>query len=74
MAEIAQVANTIAKTCERLSIGRTTLYELVKQGRLRTFKIGGKTLIPESEIYRLVAEQMDASGRQASAPKGRSVA
>lgn len=71
MAELAQVANTIARTCDRLSIGRTTFHELVKQGRLRVFKLGRKTLIPESEIQRLVAEEMDACAAQAGSIKGR---
>jgi excisionase family DNA binding protein len=60
-----QVANSIAETCERLSIGRTTLHSLINQGRLKAFKLGSKTLIPESEIERLVEEQLSARGGQA---------
>lgn len=58
MAEFQRVALSIARACDRLSIGRTTFHELVKQGRIKVFKLGRKTLVPESEIQRLVAEQL----------------
>jgi len=58
MAEFQRVAFSIARTCDRLSIGPTTFHQLVKQGRLKVFKLGRKTLVPESEIQRLVAEQL----------------
>ena len=59
MAEFQRVASSIARTCDRLSIGQTTFHELVKQGRIKVFKLGRKTLVPESEILRLVAEQLE---------------
>jgi excisionase family DNA binding protein len=63
MAETAQVANSIENTCARLSIGRTTFYDLVNAGRLKVFKLGRKTLVPESEIQRLVSEQLAQASR-----------
>lgn len=66
MSESMQVANSIAKTCERLSVGRTTFHELVKEGRLKIFKLGRRTLVPESEIQRLVSEQLDAQAKIAA--------
>lgn len=62
MAERDQVASTIADTCRRLSVGKTTFFELVKSGRLKVFKLGRKTLVPEAEIHRLVAEQLAKGG------------
>jgi len=37
-------------------IGQTKFYELVNAGRIRTVKIGTRTLVPESELQRLVGE------------------
>ncbi|MSQ98693.1 MAG: DNA-binding protein, partial [Xanthomonadales bacterium] len=34
------IANTITVACARLGIGRSLLYELMKQGRLRPIKLG----------------------------------
>ena len=55
-----QVASGIGTTCRRLNIGKTTFHKLVKEGRIKTFKIGRKTLVSEPEIWRLVE---DASAR-----------
>jgi excisionase family DNA binding protein len=35
------------------------VYGLIKQGRIRTIKVGSRTLIPESELQRFIAEQLD---------------
>ena len=51
------LANTIQDSCSRLGIGRTLLYDLIKQGRLRPIKLGSRTLIPESELQRLISDQ-----------------
>jgi excisionase family DNA binding protein len=37
-----------------LGISRTTIYNLAATGKIRLIKIGGRTLVPESEIDRLV--------------------
>ena len=41
-----------------LGIGRTKLYELVKDEKIRTVKIGKSRRVPPSEITRLVEELM----------------
>ena len=53
------LANTINDSCRRLGIGRTLLYDLLKQGKLRAIKLGARTLIPETELQRLIAEQLE---------------
>ena len=40
----------------QLSISRATLYKMVKNGDLRLAKVGGRTVVPDSEIMRLVGE------------------
>jgi excisionase family DNA binding protein len=34
-------------------IGRTSTYRLIREGKLRTVKIAGRTLIPAEEVSRL---------------------
>ena len=46
---------TIQEACERLRISRATLYNLVKNGQLAFMKIGGKLLIRDYVIHRLIA-------------------
>ena len=48
----------VQEACKRLSIGRTTLYELIDAQEIRPFKIGRKTLIPEAELRRVIATRM----------------
>lgn len=45
----------------RLGVSRRTFYALVKDGRLRTIKIGGRVLVAESELQRVVAESMQVA-------------
>lgn len=47
---------TVKEACERLRISRATLYNLVKKGKLSLVKIGGKSLISEEVIDRLIAQ------------------
>lgn len=44
-----------AEAAHTIGCGRTTIYELIKQGRLRVVKIGVRTIIPRTEIERLLA-------------------
>lgn len=57
-ANTTPVANSITEAAKRLGVGRTTIYELIGSRELRTFKIGQRTLIPESEMQRFVADRM----------------
>ena len=61
-APVAPLAHRIPDACQRIGLGRSSLYELIKSGHLRTVRIGGRTLIPESELQRLVD---DAKAAQA---------
>lgn len=39
----------------RLGIGATTMYGLIRDGRVRSIKIGSRRLIPESSLAEYVA-------------------
>ncbi|WP_421621779.1 helix-turn-helix domain-containing protein [Alkalilimnicola ehrlichii] len=52
---------SVNDACRALGIGRTTLYDEIKQGRLRALKVGRRTLIrhrdAEAWLNRLAEEQ-----------------
>ena len=48
-------ARRIKDACTALGVGKSTLYKLASEGKLRMVRIAGRTLVPESEIDRLAA-------------------
>lgn len=48
---------SIREACEATSIGKTTLYGHIAAGRLRTVRVGGRTIIPAEALRSLL--QMD---------------
>lgn len=40
----------VNEACQRLSIGRSTFYELVARGEIRLIKIGARSLVPAEEL------------------------
>jgi excisionase family DNA binding protein len=53
---LRRAAYSVNETLEILSIGRTQLYELVKEYRLRPVKLGKKTLFFADDIADFLAE------------------
>lgn len=51
------VALSINDTAKALSVGRTSVYVLISEGRLEAFKLGRRTLIRAESIRRLVARE-----------------
>lgn len=45
----------VKRACEILGIGNTTMYELIRQGRVETYKIGRRTLIKYASLEALAA-------------------
>lgn len=41
---------SIREACETTSLGRTTLYSHIAAGRLRTVRVGGRTIIPAEAL------------------------
>lgn len=41
---------------EQLSVGRTTVYSLIRAGRLRSVKVGDRTLVARDELERFVGD------------------
>lgn len=49
---------SITQCARALGCGRTTIYKLLDEGRLRSVHVGRKRMIPRGERRRLVREQM----------------
>jgi len=52
-----KLAYSINETARVLSLGRTSIYAMIADGRLDAFKLGRRTLIKAESIRRLVAAQ-----------------
>lgn len=46
---------TIPEALQVLRIGRSSFYKLTSKGKIRTLRLGGRTLVPEREIDRLIS-------------------
>jgi excisionase family DNA binding protein len=51
----AVAADSPSQFCQRLSISQSTFFELVKAGRIKTTKIGRRTVVPRAEILRIMS-------------------
>ncbi len=49
------LAVSINDTAKALGLGRTSIYAMIADGRLDTFKLGRRTLVKAESIRRLVA-------------------
>jgi len=54
---------SIPAAAERLGVSRTTLYQMIGSGSLRTLKVGRRRLVPEDEIDDVVAKGRDGMFR-----------
>ena len=44
-----------------IGISRSSLYRLIKQGRIRTVKLGSRTLVPTSALAELINEDLSSN-------------
>ncbi|WP_333824266.1 helix-turn-helix domain-containing protein [Pinisolibacter sp.] len=54
--QICPLAHRINDACGQVGLGRSTLYKLIGEGKLKAIKIAGRTLIPHAELERLISE------------------
>ncbi|MFT7571766.1 MAG: excisionase family DNA binding protein [Paracoccaceae bacterium] len=48
--QVTKAAFSIPEVMESLSLGRTTIYEQIKAGNLRTLKVGRRTIVPANAV------------------------
>jgi len=48
------LAYSVADACRVSSLGRTRIYQLIGQGRLKAHKVGKRTLIPAASLRALI--------------------
>ncbi|MFN9848416.1 MAG: helix-turn-helix domain-containing protein [Alphaproteobacteria bacterium] len=51
------IATSINDTARALSLGRISVYALIREGRLETVKLGRRTLVRIASIRRLLDDQ-----------------
>jgi excisionase family DNA binding protein len=51
------LAVSINETAKALGVGRTSIYAMIADGRLESFKLGRRTLVRTESIRRLVGKQ-----------------
>ena len=54
---VEPLALSINEAAKALSLGRTSIYSMIADGSLESFKLGRRTLIKTESIRRLVAAQ-----------------
>ena len=52
-----KLAYSINETARTLSMGRTSIYAMIADGRLEAFKLGRRTLVKADSILRLLDGQ-----------------
>jgi excisionase family DNA binding protein len=53
-----RLAVTVPQAAEMLGLGRSTTWQLVRRGRLRSLRVGKRVLIPVRELERFLTEAM----------------
>lgn len=52
-----QLAYSINDTARALSLGRTSIYAMIADGRLEAFKLGRRRLVKAESVRRLIESQ-----------------
>lgn len=67
--------NSISEARERLGgIGVSTIYNMMREGRVRAIKLGARTFIADAEIDRILHEANQAAAEKAAARRERGAA
>jgi excisionase family DNA binding protein len=52
------LAGSVEHVADRLGVGRTTVYALIKEGHLASIKIGRRRLVPEMAVEEFLARKL----------------
>ncbi len=53
-----KIGYSIREACQASSLGRSTLYSHISAGRLRSVRVGGRTIIPAEALRALIAGEV----------------
>jgi len=57
----SRLAYSVNSFCEAVDISRTTFYQLIADGKLKTVKVGNKTLVTADEAQRFIDALKEAA-------------
>ncbi len=57
-----RAALSVEDTAYALAVGRTTIFQMIKDGQLRVVKVGRRTIVPIAEIHRLLELSLRVPG------------
>jgi excisionase family DNA binding protein len=66
VAEVNARLNSVEKVMEKLGVGRSTVFELMADGRLRSVKIGRRRMVSDRAIAEFINELEAADGGDAA--------
>jgi excisionase family DNA binding protein len=55
---IPPAALSLSEFCKHVRISQSLAFKLIRDGKLRSVKVGRRTIIPSSEVNRLLAGEM----------------
>lgn len=55
---VAKIGYNFREACQASSLGRSTLYKYVAEKRLRTTRVGGRTIILAESLHALISGEM----------------
>ena len=64
-----RLALSIREAADRISVSHSTLRRRIEDGTIRAVTFGGRTLVPVSELRRLIEEAPAAARRPAAADR-----
>lgn len=59
------IAYSPSQVAQLLNVGRTTVFALIRDGKLRARKLGARTLVAHADVLRLLDELASVEARDA---------
>jgi excisionase family DNA binding protein len=57
----SRIAYRVKEAAEAIGLGRSTLYEMMKEGKLRFVKVNNRRLIPADALMALIHPELKAA-------------
>lgn len=60
--ELARLCLTVAEVAKATGLGKTVVYELIRDGELKSFKVGSKRLVKVSRLLEWMDKMEEEAG------------